>query len=224
VGGRGGAPSANSGRDTWRSDRFVHSTPARIGSPAVNACNKWRRFTSRVGCATVRGGRPPLFCGCVPPLHPWAPPVRGGLDGWFSGRTPRFGRCTQSRHAPAWRPRWPHIDVDLSPTATQRIVASSLQSRLYILPYHPPGLQGLRRRQDTTAQASREVILNRILSGAAATLRRHCLSMLVGLCPMTGDSPIRLPAAPECCVSLRGGRWRVVPRLCRLGAVASWLS
>src|SRR5262249_11213312 len=164
VGGRGGAPSANSGRDTWRSDRFVHSTPARIGSPAVNSCNKGRRFTSRVGCATVRGGRPPLFCGCVPPLHPWAPPGRGGLDGWFSGRTPRFGRCTQSRHAPAWRPRWPHIDVDLSPTATQRIVASSLQSRLYILPYHPPGLQGLRRRQDTTAQASREVILNRILS------------------------------------------------------------
>src|SRR5215813_362356 len=161
-----GVPSANRRRDNSRSDRFVHSTPARIGSPAVNSCNKWRRFTSRVGCATVRGGRPPLFCGCVPPLHPWAPPGRGGLDGWFSGRTPRFGRCTQSRHAPAWRPRWPHIDVDLSPTATQRIVASSLQSRLYILPYRPPGWQGLRRRQDTTTQASREVILNRILIDA----------------------------------------------------------
>ena len=134
-----GVPSATSRRDNARSDRCVHSTPARMGSPAVNSCNKWRRLSSQVGCATVHGGAPPFFGGCVPPLHPWPPLVRGGLDRWFLGRTPKGGRCTQSRHAPAWRPQWPHIDVDLSPTATQRIVASSLQARLYIRPYRPPG-------------------------------------------------------------------------------------
>src|SRR2546429_5351069 len=87
----------------------------------------------------VHGGHPPFCGGCFPPLHPWPPLIRGGFDGWFSGRTPKGGRCTQSRHAPAWLPQWPHIDVDLSPTATQRIVASSLQARLYIRPYRPPG-------------------------------------------------------------------------------------
>ena len=34
-----GVPSANSRRDSSPSDRLVHSTPARIGSPAVNSWN-----------------------------------------------------------------------------------------------------------------------------------------------------------------------------------------
>src|SRR4029434_3374219 len=58
-----GVPSANSRRDNSRSDKFVHSTPSRIGSPAVNSCNRVRRFASRVGCPATRGGRPPPFFG-----------------------------------------------------------------------------------------------------------------------------------------------------------------
>src|SRR4029453_7990835 len=56
-----GGPNANRRLDTSRTDKVVHSTPSRIGSPAVNSCNKAPRFASRVGCATTRGGRPPFF-------------------------------------------------------------------------------------------------------------------------------------------------------------------
>src|SRR6266851_764594 len=113
-----GVPSANSRRDNSRNDRFVHSTPARIGSPAVNSCNSWRRWASRDGCATARGGRPPLFVGGARQPHPLHLLGRGGLDEWFSDRTPKPARCTRPRHAPAWSPRRPHSDVDLSPTAS----------------------------------------------------------------------------------------------------------
>src|SRR5712691_3241799 len=133
-----GVPSANRRRDNSRSDRFVHSTPSRIGSPAVNSCNRRRRFASRVGCATICGGRPPPFFGCAQPPHPLPPPARGGLDGWFSDRTPRPARCTRPRHAPAWPPRRLHIDGDPFPTATRRTASSSLRSLLHTLPCRTP--------------------------------------------------------------------------------------
>src|SRR5215475_2302407 len=133
-----GVPSANSRRDHSRNDKFVHSTPSRIGSPAVNSCNKWRRFASRVGCATARGGRPPPFCGCAPPPHPLPLPDRGDPDEWFADRTPRPARYTRPRHAPAWPLRQPHTDVDPSPIATRRTAASFVRSLLNTHPCRTP--------------------------------------------------------------------------------------
>src|SRR5215813_2590943 len=133
-----GVPIATRRRDNSRNDRLVHSTPSRIGSPAVNSCNKWRRFSSKAGWATARGGRPPLFFGCAPPPHPLPPPTRGGLDEWFSDRTPTPVRYTPRRHAPAWPPQRPHTDGDPSPTATRRTAASSVRPRLHSRPCHTP--------------------------------------------------------------------------------------
>src|SRR4030095_5062539 len=77
---RAGAPSATSRLDNSRSDKFVHSTPSRIGSPAGHSGNKARRFASRVGCATTRGGGPPPFFGCAPPPQPLLPRDRADPD------------------------------------------------------------------------------------------------------------------------------------------------
>src|SRR5215471_13783565 len=133
-----GVPNANSRLDNSRSDKFVHSTPSRIGSPAVNSCNKARRFASRAGCATTHGGRPPLLCGCAQPPHPLSPRDRVDLDEWFWGRTPRPARCIRPRHGPAWRPQRPRTDGDPFPTTTQRSAASSLRSLLNTPPCSTP--------------------------------------------------------------------------------------
>jgi hypothetical protein len=100
-----GGASANSRRDHSRNDRLSHSTPARIGSPALHSCNRWRRFGSLPGSA-VR-----LLAMSVHPffrMRPAAasssalpPPDRGSLDEWFSDRTPRPAPCPRPRHAPA---------------------------------------------------------------------------------------------------------------------------
>src|SRR5215813_3662135 len=133
-----GVPSANSRRDNSRNDRLVHNTPSRIGSPAVYSCNRCRRFASRVGWATARGGRPPPFCGYDPPPRPLPPPGRGGLDEWFADRTPRYAQYTRPRHAPTWPLRQPHTAVDLFPTAIQRTAASSVRSLLHTHPCRTP--------------------------------------------------------------------------------------
>src|SRR5262249_29564525 len=133
-----GVPSANSRLDNSRSDKFVHSTPSRLGSPAVNSCNKARRFASRAGCAPTHGGRPPLLCGCTQPPHPLSPRDRVDLDEWFWGRTPRPARCIRPRHGPAWRPQRPRTDGDPFPTTTQRSAASFLRSLLNTPPCSTP--------------------------------------------------------------------------------------
>src|SRR5215475_7285440 len=133
-----GVPSANNRRDNSRSDRLVHSTPSRIGSPAVNSSNSWRRFASRGGCATARCRRPPLFFGCAQLPHPLPPLDHGDPGEWFSDRTPKPVRCTRLRHAPVWSPLLPHTAVDPSPTATRRSAASSVRPLLNTLPCRTP--------------------------------------------------------------------------------------
>src|SRR5712691_7428428 len=56
-----GVPSANSRRDSSRSDRLVHSTPARIGSPAVNSCNSYGGSLPGSAAQLFAAGALPLF-------------------------------------------------------------------------------------------------------------------------------------------------------------------
>ena len=100
-GGWPACPAPTSRRDSSRSDRFVHSTPSRIGSPAVNSCSSCRRLASRDGQVAVSGRRPP----------PFSDPVGGRVLGRLPGprgpvesssdRSPAGGRCTRRRRGPS---------------------------------------------------------------------------------------------------------------------------
>ena len=144
-----GVPSLMRRRDNSRSDRCVQRTPARIGSPAVHACNRWRRVASGLA-ARRRAAGAPLFCGCAPRPHPRPPPARGDLAGEFWDRRPKPGPYPRSHHAPVARLRWPHTAVGPSPRANRRSAASSLRSLL-----------------ETTAQIMRESL--------SRTTRSHCI-------------------------------------------------
>jgi hypothetical protein len=128
-----GVPISISRRDSSRSDRFVQSTPSRIGSPAVNSASNCRKLSSSEGRVAVSGGRPPLFFGPVRQPDPRLHPSPSCLAGSFSDRTTRAGRCNRRRHARASPPRLRRTAADPSPTANHRTVSSSLrrlQSRL----------------------------------------------------------------------------------------------
>ena len=121
-------------RHTACHDRLVHSTPARLGSPAVHSCHRWRRLASRGGGATARGGRPPLGFGGARPPPPLPPPDRRGLDEWLSERTPRPVRCPRSHQALAWPP----TDADPAPTANRSSAAAAVQQLLPTCPCRTP--------------------------------------------------------------------------------------
>ena len=86
-----GVPSSASRRDSSRSDKFVHNTPWRIGSPAVNSSSSRCRLAIRGGHVSVNGRRPPLFFGPGRPPHPRALPTLSGPAESSSDRTPRGG-------------------------------------------------------------------------------------------------------------------------------------
>src|SRR6266852_1632993 len=160
-----GVPIATNRRNNSRSDKFVHNTPARMGSPAVNSPSSCRKLASRDGQMVVRARRPPLFFGSDPLPDLRVGPTPSSPAGWFLDRRLKAARCTRRPHVPAWPPQPRHIADGPSPTANRRTVSSSFRQRPDRHPCQPPDKIHLTMaKKPTQFHKIREVVLGQILS------------------------------------------------------------
>ncbi len=133
-----GVPRSAIRRPISLSDRLVHRTSARIGSPAVCSRNTSSRFCSSSGLVSINRLGPPPFFGPGQAPDPRAAASPHAPAGSFLDHTPKVATHTRLRQTPTSRPQRPRTAADPSPTRTGKTISSAVPSPPGILASRPP--------------------------------------------------------------------------------------